>query len=73
MALLTLAAGYQIYDFGGPADPLALRWRGLPAHPDDLLANGKLVIHSVRSWGNLAEKEIRDIFKQARARDRTTW
>jgi hypothetical protein len=67
MSLLTVAAGYRIADFGGPADPLALKWQGLPAHPDDLLANGKLVTHSVRSWGGLSEKEIRGIFAAARA------
>ena len=38
--LLTIAAGFRIGDFGGPADPLALRWRGLPAHPAELLAGG---------------------------------
>lgn len=72
MALLTLAAGYRIHDFGGPADPLALRWRGLPAHPADLLADGKLVIHSVRFWENLEEEEIRRFFERARAQDGST-
>ena len=67
MALLTRAAGYKICDFGGPDDPMALRWQGLPAAPADLLAKGKLVIHSVRHWGDLAEDEIRRIFEQARA------
>jgi hypothetical protein len=67
MSLLTVAAGYRITDFGGPSGPLALKWRGLPAHPADLLANGKLVTHSVRSWGDLSEKEIRGIFAAARA------
>jgi hypothetical protein len=66
MALLTRAAGYRIADFGGPADPLALRWRGLPAHPVELLANEKLVTHSVRSWGDLTERQIRSIFAEAR-------
>jgi hypothetical protein len=66
MSLLTVAAGYRIADFGGPNDPLALKWKGLPAHPADLLANGKLVTHSVRSWGDLSEKEIRGIFAAAR-------
>jgi hypothetical protein len=46
--LLTVAAGYRTADFGGPGDPLATRWRGLPAAPADLLAAGKLVTHSVR-------------------------
>lgn len=67
MSLMTVASGYKIEDFGGPADPLALRWKGLPAHPAELLANGKLVTHSVRSWGELAEREIRNIFADARA------
>ena len=66
MALLTYAAGYRIADFGGPEDPLALKWKGLPAHPEELLAKRKLVTHSVRSWGNLSEEEIRRIFKEAR-------
>lgn len=69
MSLLTMAAGYRIGDFGGPADPMALKWQGLPAHPADLLTAGKLVIHSVRSWQDLSERQIRDIFAQARAQD----
>jgi hypothetical protein len=68
-SLLTVAAGYQIADFGGPSDPLALRWQGLPAHPADLLAAGKLATHSVRFWQDLGERQIRDIFARARSRD----
>lgn len=66
MALLTIAAGYRLADFGGPADPLALKWQGLPAHPADMLAKGKLVTHSVRSWCELDERQIRHIFAAAR-------
>jgi hypothetical protein len=66
MGLLTVAAGYRIGDFGRPEDPMALKWRGLPAHPEDLLANKKLVTHSVRSWEDLKEDEIRGIFRAAR-------
>lgn len=71
MALMTVAAGYLIGDFGDPEHPLALRWQGLPAHPADLLASGKLVTHSVRSWQNLNEKQIRHIFATARNQDLT--
>jgi len=67
MSLLAVAAGHQMADFGGPADPLALKWRGLPAHPSDLLEQGKLVTHSVRSWGDLTERQIRSTFAAARA------
>jgi hypothetical protein len=66
MGLLTVAAGYRIADFARPDDPMAVKWRGLPAHPDELLANKKLVTHSVRSWGPLGEAEIRAIFRTAR-------
>ncbi len=67
MSLLTVAVGHKIADFGGPADPLALTWRGLPAHPSELLERGKLVTHSVRSWGDLTERQIRGTFAAARA------
>jgi hypothetical protein len=58
-ALLTVAAGFRIADFGRSGDPLALRWQSLPASPDDLLASGKLVAHSVRAWNGLDEAAIR--------------
>jgi hypothetical protein len=70
ISMLTIAAGYRIGDFGGPEDPLALRWIGLPAHPEDLLGRGKLVTHSVRSWQDLNQAQIRAIFGAARNRDR---
>jgi len=64
--LLTLAAGYRIADFSGPADPVAVRWLGLPAAPAELLAAGKLITHSVRFWGNMQEGEIREYFASRR-------
>jgi hypothetical protein len=67
LSLLTVAAGFRIADFGGPADPMALAWHGLPAHPADLLARGKLVTHSVRAFGDLTEQQIRAAFAAARA------
>jgi len=64
--LLTRAAGFAIADFGGPDGPLALRWKGLPSAPEELLLQGKLVTHSVRSWPGLSEQEIRKKFADAR-------
>jgi hypothetical protein len=66
MGLLTVAAGYRLADFGRPEDPIALTWKGLPSHPDELLARKKLVTHSVKTWESLNEAEIRGIFKAAR-------
>jgi hypothetical protein len=70
MGLLAVAAGYRTADFGRSADPVAMRWRGLPAHPGELLAKGKLLTHSVRFWGDLREPEIRSIFRAARTREK---
>ena len=42
MSLLAVAAGYRIADFGRPEDPMALKWRGLPAHPEGC--------SPIRSW-----------------------
>jgi len=67
-ALLTVAAGFKIGDFGGPGDPLALKWKGLPAAPAELITRKKMVTHSVRSWQDLEEREIRAIFSAARHR-----
>jgi hypothetical protein len=67
MGLLTVAAGYHIADFGRPEDPIALTWKGLPSHPEELLARKKLVTHSVRSWESLRESQIRDFFRETRA------
>jgi hypothetical protein len=69
MTMITKAAGYGVGDFGNPEGPMALKWRGLPADPHELLATGKLVTHSVRSWRQLTEQQIRNIFADARNKD----
>jgi hypothetical protein len=66
-ALATVAAGFRIDDFGGPDDPLAVTWKGLPDAPERLVARGKLVTHSVRSYGTLTEPQIRARFRALRA------
>lgn len=65
--LITVATGYEMGDFSGPEDPMAVRWKGLPAAPAELLKAGKLVTHSVRSWGGMGEREIREYFAAARS------
>ena len=65
-SLLTVAAGFAIGDFGGPDDPLALRWKGLPDSPSALLERGKLVTHSVRYYEGLDERDIRTAFATRR-------
>jgi len=66
MGLLTCAAGFEIGDFSGPGDPMAIKWRGIPWSPAELLERGALVTHSVRSWEDLDEPEIRRQFRERR-------
>ena len=66
ISLLTVAAGWRLGDFGGPDDILALRWRGLPIHPEELLLRQKKITHSVRAWGDMDERAIRAKFAAAR-------
>jgi hypothetical protein len=66
MSLLTVAAGWGIDDFGGPAGILALRWLGLPMHPDELMCREKKITHSVRAWADMDEEEIRGRFAAER-------
>ena len=66
-SLLTRAAGMQLGDLGGSDGPFGCVWKGLPAAPESLLQSGKKIIHSVRSWKNLDEQEIRLYFKHQRS------
>jgi hypothetical protein len=66
LALVTVAAGFRLADFGDPDGPLAVRMYTLPDHPAELLAAGKVVVHSVRSWQDLTEPDIREFFAKSR-------
>lgn len=65
--LITVAAGYRTDDFSQPGDPMAVRWKGLPSAPSELLKARKLVTHSIRSWDGMSEQEIREYFIAARS------
>jgi hypothetical protein len=66
LSLTTRAAGFTIAELGGRGGPLAVTWKGLPASPPQLAASGALVVHSVRSWKEWTESEIRSFFRDRR-------
>jgi len=66
VSMAARAAGYTLGDFAGPGGPLALQWKGLPADPEVLVAEGVLATHSVRSWGGRSEAQIRRYFAERR-------
>lgn len=66
VGLLAAAAGFRTEEMSGPGDLMAVQWKGLPSSPGDLLASGKALVHSVRFFGDLDERQIRAAFLEAR-------
>ncbi len=60
------SVGLDAADFSSSDLPCAQAWRGLPAAPDELLAKGKKVVHSVRYWGEMKEADVRAFFRLRR-------
>ncbi len=61
------SVGLDAADFASGDLPCAQAWRGLPAAPEELLAKGKKVVHSVRYWRELKEADVRAIFRSHRS------
>ena len=66
LGLLARACGYALRGLVGPGEPFGLARDGLPAPPDDLLANGHTILHSVKNDPRYSEAELRDHFRARR-------
>lgn len=66
LGLLMRAGGLELGDFDGPEHPVAVRWRGLPLSPHDLVKRRKKLIHSTRFWQEEDEDAIRAFFRDHR-------
>ena len=69
-SLLTVASGFELGDHATGTLPMGVSWRGLPDSPENLLARGKLIVHSVKFFEDRSEESIRSFFAKRRARDR---
>jgi hypothetical protein len=66
-SLLVTAAGFDLADLAdGEESLMGTRWLDLPASPEQLLADGRELIHSLRRWEEMNEREIRAVFAAAR-------
>jgi hypothetical protein len=72
LGLATVAAGYNLGDLDGPGGSIAVDWKGLPAPPEMLVAEGALATHSVRSWAGRSERETRSYFAGLRRNEART-
>ena len=66
--MLLACAGFRMADMARKGDGLifGVRHVGIPASPEELIANGKCLVHSVRSWHELSEQEVRQRFAELR-------
>jgi hypothetical protein len=60
------AAGFKIRDVSNEGEPFASQWSGLAFPPEDLIAKGHSVIHSVKDQPDRTEKSIRKLFSGLR-------
>jgi hypothetical protein len=64
--LMAYASGYSIAEIGGPDGLLNISWKGLPSSPEQIYESGAYITHSVRSYKDLNENQIRTYFKERR-------
>ena len=54
--------GFALGDFAPDPHPVGVAWKGLPLPPEELLARGKKVVHSVKSYRGSDEAALRAYF-----------
>ncbi|MCP4627876.1 MAG: glycosyltransferase family 2 protein [bacterium] len=65
-SMLACSMGFRLGDFAVGELPMAIKYRGLPAPPEELARSQKKIVHSVRFWENMSEPEIRRFFRGIR-------
>lgn len=67
IGLFVQAAGYRVGSFGAPGEPIASGFGWIPIEPEEAVAGGFKVVHSVRSSpSGRPEDEIRRYFAERR-------
>lgn len=69
-SLLAKANGFTLHGLCGDGEAFGCAWKGLPVSPEQLIADGKKIIHSVRFWNHQKEEEIRLFFKEKRMKQK---
>ncbi len=64
--LMLRALGFELADFATGDLPLGIWLRKLEWSPQELVKRGKSVVHSVRGYGDLGEREVRERFRELR-------
>lgn len=73
LSVMVHASGFQLGSLGGPGEPLLVASKHLPLPKEQVLAEGKLAVHSVRRGSDgESEDELRAFFRQARTAPATS-
>lgn len=65
-SLLAKAFGFALKSLSGKNQPFGCAWKSLPVSPEQLIADNKKIIHSVRYWNEKKESDIREFFNEKR-------
>jgi hypothetical protein len=69
MSLMCKAAGFDLLDFGAPEHSMALALADLPLSKEEILRQGKTLVHSVkRGRDGESQEELRAFFRAASMR-----
>lgn len=66
LGILVRRAGYRLAGHVAEGETFGVAWRGLPDTPENLLARGYSIVHSVKNDEQLSEPEIRAFFQARR-------
>ena len=70
VSILVLANGFGLGSLGGPGEPFVVASKYTPLSKEEVLAEGKLAIHSVRRGADGEdEATLREFFRNARSED----
>jgi hypothetical protein len=67
MAIQVFAVGLRPEGMSGPGEPFAIQHVGLPGTPEQLVADGRAVVHSLKDTDGQREADLRDAFRRLRA------
>ena len=73
IGLCLFATGFTLGEFGNRLDdlPMGVKWKGLPADPNELLALGKSIIHSTKGFEGTTVRVFDASFKRLDNRSRS--
>lgn len=64
LGLITRAAGFELRTLVDPGDPFALRHQGLLDTPEQLVAGGHSIVHSLKCQAPEDEQQLREVFRR---------